>query len=153
LLSKLRRLLCQLVSQEPTADCIIEARGWGKEKSPSRNARSRRESNNRILFFLLLSACHVLCGRILCARLAELPPGIRWPYQKTCGFLAVHAMPVAQSLYRHQPCLLMVVFLSYLAESSGASHITQQRCARRSVEHSQRRARPHLFCSSCFDSS
>jgi hypothetical protein len=72
--------------------------------------------------------------------LASPPPGIRWPYRRTCGFLAVHAMPVAQSLYRHQPCLLMVVFLSYLAESSGTSHITQQRRARRSVEHSQRRA-------------
>lgn len=55
---------------------------------------------------------------VLCA---GLPPGIRWPYRRTCGFLAVHAMSVAQSLYRHTTLSFDGCFLSYLAESSDAS--------------------------------
>jgi hypothetical protein len=93
-----------------------------KKKVPSRNARVRRDHGIRILFFSLLSSCHVLGGTSPVCWLASRPPGIRWPYRRTCGFFARHG---CGSKLIPPPALSvsMVVFLSYLAESSGISRI------------------------------
>jgi hypothetical protein len=69
-------------------------------------------------FFSLLSSCHVL-------GVCWLRQGFRWPYRRTCGFFARHA---CGSKLIPPPALFvsMSVFLSYLAGSSGVSHITHQ---------------------------
>ena len=102
----------------------------------------------RILFFLLLSSCHVLGGRDLCAGSRQ---GSAGPTVEHVGSLWCTPCLWLKAYTATQPCLLGGCFplLSSCRESSGASHITQQRCAWRFVEHSQRRVRLQLF-SSCF---
>jgi hypothetical protein len=67
----------------------------------------------RILFFLLPIFLVMSWGADEFCVLAGSRQGSVGPTVDVDSF-AVHAMRVAQSLYRHQPCLLMVVFLSYL---------------------------------------
>lgn len=115
---------CRLVSQRPPRTAIKRVE-WGRKKA----LRSRPFAQplcHSDPFFLLLSSCHVIIlgGRVLCAGWPRVRQGSVGPTVEHVGSL--HAMPVAQSLYRHQPCLSIIVFLSYLAESSGAYHNKQQ---------------------------
>ena len=118
-LSKPRRMFLHFSSQNLESPQrglhYLNAFGWGKEKfvQSATLALAAQHSHPEPFF----SAANFLSclGRTSPDSCVLVPPGIRWPYRRTCGYLAVHAMSVAQSLYRHQPCLLVVVFLSYLA--------------------------------------
>jgi hypothetical protein len=126
-------MLLHLVGQSmksPPRIAFCERVEWGKKNCPVATLSLAANLTSGSFFFLLLSSRHGADESCLLAALASLPPGIRWPYHKHVGSLQCTPCLWLKAYTATSP-VSMIVFLPYLAESSGASHITQQRRARR----------------------
>ena len=154
-LSKPRRMLLHFSSQNlqspPRGLHYLNAFGWGKEKFvQSATLALAAQHSHPKPFFLLLTSCHVLGGRVL---------------TPVCCFRQGSAGPTVEHVGTLQctPCLWLkactatspVFWWSFssliLLEPSGASHYyalkTRTACF---VEHSQRRVRLHPSVSSWY---